>query len=156
MMRSRSLRTVPVYLILRNPILLHFFRCPFSGAGYYAQKIKKPFSFLKEDGFAYVNAKNTKLTMTNDGAGAVTMDDIDVKGTATVTTGAGDLSLNAGNISGSLKATSNGAGSITATDVDVSGTANLKTDGAGAITVDDLNVSTNANATITTNGKGDI
>lgn len=40
-------------MILRNPILLHFFRCPFSSAGYYAQKIKKPFSFLKEDGFAY-------------------------------------------------------------------------------------------------------
>ena len=91
--------------------------------------------------------------MTNDGTGAVEMDEIDISGTATVATGEGDLSLRNGNISGTASVTGSGDGSISLNNVDVSGELTMTNDGTGAVEMDEINIS--GTATVAT-GEGDL
>ena len=81
------------------------------------------------------------------------MDDIDVKGTAAVSTGEGDMSLTNADISGTASITSDGNGAITMQTVKVPGNLTMTNKGIGAVDMDDVSIG--GNATISTDN-GDV
>ena len=76
-----------------------------------------------------------------------------IGGTATVSTGAGDLSLTNADISGTASVTSGGDGAITMQTVDVSGDLTMANQGIGAVDMDDVSIG--GEATVST-GSGDV